>query len=134
MNSATRSSALSVTATLLALTGCGARSSAQTAADVAGAEASGARDVTEARSAAAIRTANVRRPLNNAELDVAHEGVEAAWSVEIARAQADHKVAIERCEASAAEARRNCKARADTILAAAKANADMTKAANDPKA
>lgn len=118
----------------LIVTGCNRQETpAKTDADVAKAQAEGAKDVAKERSAAIENTVEAQKDANQAEAELAHQSATGNHDVAIAEAEAAHKVATERCDAMANDERIACKKQADADLEYAKLNAHDTQKAMDPK-
>lgn len=126
--------ASAVLSMLLAVGGCAKETPAETQADVATAQAEGAKSVAEAKTDASDTMADVREDVTKTQTEAAHDAAGAALKVTEAQAEAAHKVSIERCESMSGDARALCKKQADTELEAALARARADKALQDPKA
>jgi hypothetical protein len=118
---------------LVVVGGCGRETPAQTQTDVVKAEDAGSKGVADATQRASDKMANARNDVTKTQTEVAHDGVDAARSVTVAKADAAYKVAIARCEGDPGDARKACQDLAERELAAAKASANATRKANDPK-
>jgi flagellar hook-basal body complex protein FliE len=118
----------------LAAAGCERNSSpAETNAAVAKAQASGEKDVAEARHDAINSTMDAQKDANKANEQLAHESAQANRDVALAEADAAYKVAIEKCQSLTGDERIACTKQADANLAAQKADAKSTERAADPK-
>ena len=117
----------------LGLASCGKETPSETRADVASAEAAGAKDVAATKEKAAETMASAQNDLTKTQTEVAHEDAAARHSVSLAEAEAAHKTAIERCGADTGDARQLCKKHADAEFELAKARSNLVKAEADPK-
>lgn len=114
---------------LVAVAGCAKQQTpGQMQADVAKAQAEGAKDVAKAQNEAGEKMAAASEDVNMAQHKAAVVDAAATGDVTFAEAKATHYVSIERCEALADDARAACKSTADARLAEAKARAETTRA------
>jgi hypothetical protein len=114
---------------LVAVAGCARQQTPrETQADVAKAQAQGAKDVAKAQNEAGEKMADASDDVNKAQRKAAVEDAAATGDVTLAEAKATHYVSIERCEGLMDDTRAACKSTADARLAEAKARAATIKA------
>lgn len=99
------------------------------AKDVAAAEQVAAREQAEAEQKADKQVAKAADKVADKTVVLDNTAAKAAYDVQVATADGNHKIAVEKCEALSGDALRNCKEQADANYAAAKADA---KAAENP--
>jgi len=120
-------------ATLALTAGCDRAKSPQAARnDIAEARQAAAQEVNEANRDAAKDINAASQGLQDKSRELADSNAKAAYDVELARADGDHKVAIQRCMTLDGDAQKRCKDRADAEYDAAKANAKATRVAQEP--
>jgi hypothetical protein len=117
-------------ATITLTAGCDRAKSPQAASnDIAEARQSAAQEVNEANRDAAKDINAASKDLQDKSKELADSNAKAAYDVEMARADGDHKVAIQNCMTQEGDAQKRCKDRADADYDAAKANAKATRVA-----
>jgi hypothetical protein len=116
---------------LAAATACNRAKSPEAAAnDISAARQSAAEEVAEAHRDAAKDVNSAAQDLQAKSRELAESNAKAAYDVEAARADGDHKVSLQLCMTKDGDAQRACKQKADADYDAALANAKASRAAN----
>jgi Tfp pilus assembly major pilin PilA len=91
--------------------------------NVAAAEEVAAREQTEAEQKAVKQVAKAADSVADKTVALDNTAAKAAYDVQVATADGNHKIALEKCEALSGDSLRDCKEQADANYAVAKADA-----------